>query len=66
MLEMSAASVSPTWTVPLMVGCPVAGLLAFAATASVAALVTVSALPASSVKDTVTLMVLPSSASVSV
>ena len=47
-----------------MVGAPVAGLLGVgaAATASVAALVSDSALPASSVKLTCTLMALPSSA----
>ena len=63
MPDTSTVSVSATWAVPLMVGRPVAGLLAFAATASVAALVNDSALPASSAKDTVTLTVLPTSAS---
>ena len=58
---MSAVSVPPTWAVPLVAGWPVAGLLAFASTAAVAALVSVSSLPASSVKDTFTLMALPSS-----
>ena len=46
-----------------MLGKPVAELLGFASTASVAALVRVSAWPAPSVKDTFTLMALPSSAS---
>ena len=58
--------VSRTWAVPLMVGRPVAGLLAWAATASVASLVSDSWFSASSVKDTFTLMVLPWSASASV
>ena len=66
--DVSAVSVSPTWIVPLMVGAPVAGLLGVdaAATASVAAVVRVSSLPASSVKDTSTLMALLSSLSVRV
>ena len=50
-----AVSVSPTWAVPVMVGAPVAGLLA-AVTAAVAALVNDSALSASSLKDTWTLI----------
>ena len=62
MAEVSAVSVSPTWAVPMIVGAPVAGLLGAASTAAVAALVNVSPLSASSVKDTRTLMVLPSSA----
>ena len=66
MPETPAVSVSPTWAVPLMVGWPVAGVLGLAATVSVAALVSVSGLPASSVKDTRTLTVLPSSESISV
>ena len=63
MPDVSAVNVSPTWAVPLMFGSPVAGVFGFASTAAVAALVSVSALPASSVKDTFTLMALPSSAS---
>ena len=63
---VSAVSVSPTWAVPLIVGAPVAGLLGAADTAAVAALVSVSSLPPSSVKDTCTVTVLPSSASASV
>ena len=63
MPDVSEVRVSPTWAVPLMAGAPVAGLLGFASTTSVAALVRVSAWPAPSVKDTVTLMALPSSAS---
>ena len=61
MAEVSAVNVSPTWAVPVIVGAPVAGLLGAASTAAVAALVSVSPWPASSVKDTLTLMVLPSS-----
>ena len=64
MPEVSAVSVSPTCAVPLMVGCPVAGLLGRASTVPVAALVNSSSLPAPSVKDTRTLTVLPSSLSV--
>ena len=63
---VSAVSVSPTWAVPVMVGNPVAGVLGgggAGATAPVAALVSCSSLPASSVKDTLTLMALPSSSS---
>ena len=66
MPEVSAVNVSPTWAVPLMLGKPVAVVLALAATASVAALVRVSLFSASSVKETFTLIVLPWSASVSV
>ena len=65
MPEVTAVSVSPTWAVPVMVGNPVAGVLGgggAAATAPVAALVRSSSLPASSVKDTLTLMALPASA----
>ena len=61
---VSAVRVSPTWAVPLMVGAPVAGVLGVggaAATALVTALVSSSSLPASSVKETLTLMALPSS-----
>ena len=61
MPDVPAVSVSPTWAVPLMVGTPVGALLATAATAAVAALVRDSSLPPSSVKATLTLMVLPAS-----
>ena len=63
---MSAVKVSPTCAVPLMVGAPVAGLFGRASTVSVAALVSVSSLPASSVKVTRTLMILPRSVAWSV
>ena len=66
MPDVSAVSVSPTWTVPLTVGAPVAGLLGRACTVAVAALLRVSSLPPSSEKLTWTLTVLPSSASTSV
>ena len=66
MPDVSAVRVSPTWAVPLMAGAPVAGLLGFGSTASVAVLVSVSALPSSSVKDTFTVTALPSSATASV
>ena len=65
MPPVTAVSVSPTRAVPVIVGTPVAGLLA-AATVPVAALVRVSALLASSVKLTFTLIVVPSSAATSV
>ena len=58
MPDVSTVSVSLTCAVPLMLGAPLAGLLA-TVTASVAALVTDSSLPASSVKLNLTLMVLP-------
>ena len=63
--DVFAVSVSPTWTVPLMEGAPVAGVFGVgaAAAASVAALVSDSSLPASSVKLTSTVMALPSSTS---
>ena len=51
---------------PVIVGAPVAGVFGAAATAAVAALVSVSALLASSVKLTVTLIVVPWSAATSV
>ena len=63
---MLAVSVSPTRTVPLMVGAPVAGELGRAATVAVGALSSASPLPASSVKLTRTLMVLPASSSAGV
>ena len=59
---VTAVSVSPTCAVPVIVGMPVAGLLAAAATVAVAALERVSGLPSSSVKLTFTLIVLPRSA----
>ena len=62
---VTAVSVSPTRAVPVIVGAPVAGVLA-AATVAVAALVRVSALLASSVKLTFTLIVVPKSAATSV
>ena len=65
MPPVTAVSVSPTRAVPVIVGTPVAGLLA-AATVAVAALVRISGLPSSSVKLTFTLIVLPSSAATSV
>ena len=58
MLDTSAVRVSPTRAVPVMVSAPVAGRLGLASTASVAALLSDSALPASSVKLTVTLTAL--------
>ena len=67
MPDVSTVSVPPTWAVPVTVGAPVAGLLAACAssvpgsTASVAALVSDSSFPASSVKLTFTLMVSPTS-----
>ena len=64
--DVFAVSVSPTWAVPSMVGPPVAVLLGLPATAGVAALVNVSWLPLSSVKETRTLIALPSSESVRV
>ncbi len=72
---VSAVSVSPTRIVPVMVGSPVAVVLDTITSASgiikggadsLASLVSDSALPASSVKVTRTLMALPSSASVTV
>ena len=62
MPDVDAVSICPTCAVPLIVGAPVAALLGLAATAAVASLVSDSSLPASSVKLTRTLMVLPSSA----
>ena len=64
MPDVSAVRVSPTCAVPLIVSAPVAAVFAAATTAAVAALVSDSSFPASSVKDTFTLMALPSSASV--
>ena len=62
MFDVSAVRVCSTWGVPLMVGSPVAGLLACsaAATVSVATLVAVSEKPWSSVKETRTWTVCPS------
>ena len=62
MSDTDAVSVSSTCGVPLIVGAPVAGLFGAASTGSLAALVTLSALPPSSVKLTRTLIVSPSSA----
>ena len=64
--EVSAVKVWSTWGVPLMVGAPVASRLGAAATATVATLVRVSSLSASSVKLTRTWMVCPCSLEVSV
>ena len=63
MPEVSTVSSLPTRTVPVMVGYPVAGLFGYgaASTMSVAALVSVSRLPASSAKDTRTRMYKPQS-----
>ena len=61
MFEVSAVSVSPTCGVPLMVGWPVASRLGAAATATVATLVRVSSLLASSAKVTRTWTVCPCS-----
>ena len=66
MAVVSAVSVCPTCAVPVIVGAPVAGVLSAAPTVAVAALVSLSALLASSVKLTVTLIVLPWSAATSV
>ena len=62
MFEVLAVRVSPTWAVPLMLGSPVAGVLACSAavTVSVASLVAVSEKPSSSVKVTRTWTVCPS------
>ena len=65
MADVSAVSVSPTWTVPAMVGCPVAATFSGRVTASVAVLVRVSENPSSSVKATRTLTAFPSSSAVS-
>ena len=64
--RLTDVSVCPTCAVPVIVGAPVAGVLAAAATAAVAVLVSVSGLLASSVKITFTLIVLPRSAPTSV
>ena len=61
--DVSAVSVCSTCGVPLMVGAPAAGVLALASTVQVAALVSDSSLPRSSVNETFTLMVWPWSAS---
>ena len=66
MAAVPAVSVCPTCAVPVIVGAPVAGVLAAAETTAVAALVSVSGLLASSVKLTFTLMVVPWSAATSV
>ena len=59
---VTAVSVCPTCAVPLTVGAPVAGMFGGGATTAVAALVSVSEWPTSSVKLTRTLMALPWSA----
>ena len=64
--DTDALSVPPTCAVPSMVGAPVAGVFGGGSTGSVAALVRLSALPASSVKLTRTLIRSPSSALTSV
>ena len=61
MPDVCARSTRFTWAIPLMVGAPVARLLGRAATAAVGSLVSDSTFPASSVKDTRTLMVRPTS-----
>ena len=66
MAVVTAVSVCPTCAAPVIAGAPVAGVLAAAATAAVAVLVSVSGLLASSVKITFTLIVLPRSAPTSV
>ena len=66
MSAVSAVSVCPTCAVPVIVGAPVARVFAAAVTVVVASLVSVSALPAVSVKLTVTLIVMPWSAATSV
>ena len=66
MFAVSAVRVSPTGGVPPMVGLPVASRLGAAATATVASLVRVSSLSASSVKVTRTWMVFPCSLAVRV
>ena len=66
MPDVETVKVSPTCGVPLMVGNPVAVELGRAATVAVAALVRDSVWLASSVKLTLTLIVLPSSAATSV
>ena len=63
--EISAVSVSPTRAVPAMAGAPVAGVFSScggdAGETSTVSLSSDSGWPASSVKDTSTLMVLPAS-----
>ena len=66
MPDVEAVSSSPTCGVPLIVGVPVAAVFSGGATASVAALVRLSSLPASSVKLTRTLSLSPSSAATGV
>ena len=66
MAVVAAVSVCPTCAVPVIVGAPVAGVLSVAVTAVVASLVSASALLASSVKLTLTLIVVPWSAATSV
>ena len=66
MAVVPAVSVCPTCAVPVIAGAPVAGVFGAAATATVAVLVSVSGLLASSVKLTFTLIVVPWSAATSV
>ena len=68
MPDVEAVSASPTCGVPLIVGAPAAAVFVggAAATASVAALVRRSSWPASSVKSTRTVSLLPSSAATGV
>ena len=66
MPAVDAVRVSPTCAVPPIVGAPVAGRFGRGSTVAVGALVNDSALPASSVNDSRTFTVRPSSASVSV
>ena len=65
MVETPAVRVCLTCGVPLMVGSPVAGVLA-AITAAVGSLVRLSLFPSSSVNDTFTLIVFPRSAATGV
>ena len=66
MPAVDAVRVSPTCAVPVIVGAPVAGGFDRASTAAVGALVNDSALPLSSVNDTRTFTVRPTSVSASV
>ena len=66
MALVTAVSVCPTCAVPVIPGTPVAAVFDAAATAAVATLVSVSALLASSLKLTLTLIVAPWSALTSV
>ena len=61
MPDVVAVCSTPTCAVPVIVGVPVAGVLTYSSTGSMSSLVSVSLLSRSSVKLTLTLMVLPSS-----